>query len=392
MTIRDRMLEAQALIKARRYVEARQILRTVQHPNAREWEAKLDQIAPEIRPVASTSRRRPPYLLFLAPLVIIIGAGIVVLLIAQMGTPPLDGEAGTTPDPVTVAAEPTRNPAPLIPAGAPVDVANVRTTVRSVMRPVHHAVYDSSNTVGLGLARLEPDTEFVAVEVTITCVTQQQACDDIRQVQKALVLESGQETTEQPHLYAAALESVYRSLQPDGSVQGWVLFTVPVGVNLQSLRLSMPSSETHDADLPAAIDGGATEADWHHEPDFDARYRLLRGFREALAPQFMISDVRLYDATPPIITVLYEIPVASLAAPQDAINAFQPFAQTAARLWEAHAGSAGLLSTALINSAGETLAHVRIPDAALRDFAAGHIDAVQFAGQWDVMLITENWS
>jgi hypothetical protein len=392
MTIRDRMLEAQALIKARRYAEARQILRTVQHPKAREWEAKLNQIAPEIRPAVSTSRRRPTYLLFLAPVLIIIGAGIVVLLIAQMGVRPLDREAGITPDPVTVAAEPTRNPAPLIPAGAPVDLQNVRTTVRSVMRPVRHAVYDSSNTVGLGLAQLEPATEFVAIELTITCVTQQQACDDIRQVQKTLVLESGQETTEQPHLYAAALESVYRSLQPDGSVQGWVLFTVPAGVNLQSLRLSMPSGETHSAGLPATIDGRATEADWHHEPDFDARYRLLHGFREALASQFMISDVRLYDATPPIITVLYEIPVESFAAPQDAINAFQPFAQTAAHLWETHAGSAGLLSAALINPAGETRAHIRIPDAALRDFAAGRIDALGFASQWDVMLITENWS
>jgi hypothetical protein len=392
MAVRDKMLEAQALIKARRYAEARQILRTVQHPKAREWEAKLDQIAPEIRPAVSTSRRRPPYLLFLAPVLIVIGAGIVVLLVTQMGTPLLDREAGITPDPVTVAAEPTRNPAPLIPAGAPVDVANIRTTVKSVMRPVPYAVYDSGSESGLGMARLEPDTEFVAVEVTITCVTQQLACDDIRQVQKSLVLESGQETAEQPHLYAAALESVYRSVQPDGSVQGWILFTVPAGVNLQSLRLSMPSGETHSAGLPAVIDGRASESGWHHEPDFDARYRLLSGFREALAPQFMISDVRLYDATPPIITLLYEVPGESFADPQDAINAFQPFAQTAARLWETHAGSAGLLSAALINPAGETLAHIRIADAALRDFAAGHIDAVQFASQWEVMLITENWS
>jgi hypothetical protein len=323
---------------------------------------------------------------------IIISAGIVVLLIAQMGTPLLDREAGITPDPATVAAEPARNLAPLIPAGAPVDVANIRATVRSVMRPVRHAVYDSSNTVGLGLARFEPATEFVAVEVTITCVTQQQACDDIRQMQKALVLESGHETAEQPHLYAAALESVYRSVQLDGSVQGWIFFTVPAGVKIQFMSLRMPSGETHYAGLTAVIAGRPNEADWHDEPDFDTRYRLLTDFREALAPQFMISDVRLYDATPPTITVLYEVPEESFAAPQDAINAFQPFAQTAARLWEAHAGSAGLLSAALINPAGETRAHIRIPDAALRDFAAGRIDAIGFASQWDVVLITENRS
>lgn len=43
---REALLEARELIKAKRYDEARFILKSIDHPTAREWLAKLDQIAP----------------------------------------------------------------------------------------------------------------------------------------------------------------------------------------------------------------------------------------------------------------------------------------------------------------------------------------------------------
>lgn len=43
---REAMLEAKELIKQKRYDEARFILKTVDHPTAQEWLAKIDQIAP----------------------------------------------------------------------------------------------------------------------------------------------------------------------------------------------------------------------------------------------------------------------------------------------------------------------------------------------------------
>lgn len=44
---KHKMLAARELIKEKRYAEARAILRTVDHPTARQWLAKLDEIAPE---------------------------------------------------------------------------------------------------------------------------------------------------------------------------------------------------------------------------------------------------------------------------------------------------------------------------------------------------------
>ncbi|MBZ0321402.1 MAG: hypothetical protein K8L91_33630, partial [Anaerolineae bacterium] len=43
---REALLEARELIKAKRYDEARFILKSIDHPTAKEWLAKLDQIAP----------------------------------------------------------------------------------------------------------------------------------------------------------------------------------------------------------------------------------------------------------------------------------------------------------------------------------------------------------
>jgi len=46
-TLRDQMLQAPDLIKQKRYAEARAILQTIEHPKAKEWLIRLDQVAPE---------------------------------------------------------------------------------------------------------------------------------------------------------------------------------------------------------------------------------------------------------------------------------------------------------------------------------------------------------
>jgi len=43
---KSKMLAAKQLIQEKKYTEARSILATVDHPTAREWEAKLDKLAP----------------------------------------------------------------------------------------------------------------------------------------------------------------------------------------------------------------------------------------------------------------------------------------------------------------------------------------------------------
>jgi len=56
--IKQQMQNARALIKQKRYAEARSILRRVDHPKAREWLVKLDQIDPRKEEKESTPRKR----------------------------------------------------------------------------------------------------------------------------------------------------------------------------------------------------------------------------------------------------------------------------------------------------------------------------------------------
>jgi len=53
---RERMLQAREHIKAKRYDEARAILKTIDHPTARKWLAKLNEIAPPPEPKSFLSK------------------------------------------------------------------------------------------------------------------------------------------------------------------------------------------------------------------------------------------------------------------------------------------------------------------------------------------------
>lgn len=71
-----KMEAARELIQEKRYAEARAILLTVDHDKAREWLAKLDEIAPEVK---SGSGKRPLLLITgaIIGLLVILGIGIL---------------------------------------------------------------------------------------------------------------------------------------------------------------------------------------------------------------------------------------------------------------------------------------------------------------------------
>ena len=82
MSIKEQMLQARELIRAKQYDQARAILVTVDHPKAREWLARIDQIGasspqtvPEVRPRRSSSKRG----------ILVAGMVMVVLLVALVG-------------------------------------------------------------------------------------------------------------------------------------------------------------------------------------------------------------------------------------------------------------------------------------------------------------------
>lgn len=92
MSIREQMLEAQQHIQKKQYAEAREILMGIDHPRAREWLEKLDEIAGPARPQSSAQQRQryipedwtpshPPFdpLGVISVLTAIIGFGLVAI-------------------------------------------------------------------------------------------------------------------------------------------------------------------------------------------------------------------------------------------------------------------------------------------------------------------------
>lgn len=76
MSVKAQMHEARQLIADKRYSEARRLLRTVDHPQAALWLAKLDSLAPETR-----SRKR---LYIFAAVVLVIALVVVLVIVNQM--------------------------------------------------------------------------------------------------------------------------------------------------------------------------------------------------------------------------------------------------------------------------------------------------------------------
>jgi len=74
---------AKELIRAKRYEDARKLLKTVDHPVATEWLARLDLIAPKRR---YTPKKALIFLLFL---LVMVGVVVAVFFITVNKIPPI---------------------------------------------------------------------------------------------------------------------------------------------------------------------------------------------------------------------------------------------------------------------------------------------------------------
>lgn len=81
MSSKNRMLEARDLIQEEKFDEARAILQDIDHPTAREWLDKLNQVSPAAR-TASTRNWGRLIAVLLVAAVVIIG---VVVIVTQSG-------------------------------------------------------------------------------------------------------------------------------------------------------------------------------------------------------------------------------------------------------------------------------------------------------------------
>ncbi len=81
MSSKNKMLEARDLIQAEKFDEARAILQDIDHPTAREWLDKLNQVSPASQTVSTRSWGRLVAVLLVVAVVIM---GVLVVA-AQTG-------------------------------------------------------------------------------------------------------------------------------------------------------------------------------------------------------------------------------------------------------------------------------------------------------------------
>lgn len=144
---RDKLQEAQHLLKQKRYEEARRLLRQIDHPTAKRWLAKLDEIAPEAKQGRSLA------LGFVVIIGIIVLVGIVLAAIAQVALRPT-GNAQIVSIP-TLAELPSNTPSqtptntPTVtptPTSSPTDIPTVTPTATITDTPIPSATSTSTNT------------------------------------------------------------------------------------------------------------------------------------------------------------------------------------------------------------------------------------------------------
>lgn len=82
---REQLQRAGDLIRAKRFAEARAILKTIDHPTAREWLKKLDSLAPEPPPNPPAQRNLLASGAVIVLLLVVVGAGIAYIRVQPGG-------------------------------------------------------------------------------------------------------------------------------------------------------------------------------------------------------------------------------------------------------------------------------------------------------------------
>lgn len=115
MSVKEQMLKAKALIQAKRYEEARKLLRQIDHPTAREWLAKLDARVPasrgKARPASARSSRLPLLVGGVLLIAVIVVGALLLPRLNQSATPgsvtiPAAGDGAATTQPVVPSETP----------------------------------------------------------------------------------------------------------------------------------------------------------------------------------------------------------------------------------------------------------------------------------------------
>lgn len=113
---REKMQRARELIEAKRYDEARRILRTVDHPTAREWLAKIDAKTAQKPAQKPTAERANPLGYLLAALISTILTSLLLVALVIATDPIRGGDGLTIAELLSIPAPDDEVPTPTIAA------------------------------------------------------------------------------------------------------------------------------------------------------------------------------------------------------------------------------------------------------------------------------------
>lgn len=248
---RDQMLQAQALIKEHRYAEARALLNTINHPKAREWLAKLDQLDLEF-PVEPVSSKKPAkekksggagcLKLSLAggcgvPAAFCLGLIVIAIIIAvlvQQGKKASTKEAIQRNNDLGTFTDP-------IPSGRAALFKDGTLKVVDVLRPANQRV-KSDNMFNDDPAA---GAEYVLVKFEIVCKASR--CNP--GLMSFHLMDANEKEWGEPLLLVLSDDFDSQEAITGGTAQGWQGFQFPIGEPIKTVKVEW-SNETLQLALP----------------------------------------------------------------------------------------------------------------------------------------------
>lgn len=436
-SLRDQFAVVRKLIDERHYDEALALLRTMDHPQAREWESRVRQ--------RHTRRDRASLLLLQLTVVLLLVAVVVLggLLLAQIGQTGNQGQAavnaistwivgqtavaqyGATESGARLTLEAARLPnaadtAAMLESGGATATAAVQSAQRTLqaeqsarlggidspipagsrveyeMGYLRVLTYESPasfvlyRTTGLTAAPAPPPAgwRYVGVELEFTCRPTAERCATPPEAEIALSIWGDLVSSDANLVARDALRLSSDALVGGRVARGWRFFLVPeVGTpGDERALLRVSTAQLPDGifvALPPAVDGYAVETAWTTEPD-GTRQRRLPLFRRALEQRGVAID-EAYLRQPPgqVASIVFTVPAGALSAASTQ-ELTREVGLAAAGVWGTFRDIApGGLSIRLYNyTAGLDVGALRIGGSDLIAYLSGALTGDGFVERW----------
>jgi hypothetical protein len=232
--------------------------------------------------------------------------------------------------------------------------------------------------------------EFVALELSFVCAADQTSCETPPNAKLELVLDDGR-IVEENHAPYWETWLGEQAVAGGGTINGWVVFEVPVGVNVKAFKVTafedgtevLGAESVHGA-LPAAVDGFTITQAWKPLDGGGEELAIPTFRRELEQAGFVMLWAGLYrdsgDTGLYLTTLTDDLFFFDDAA---AIAEAQPALLAAAPSWPAYKQDATYLAVDMGNTITDKIIATVGADAAdVEAYLSGSLDEAAFMQRW----------